>query len=224
MLQLVSARRRLVLVVSCGLALLLLVGWGLSARAAARSAARPRQAAGPPAGAAHRLDRQAPSARPGPGARAARFATPAALARPAWQPLAAPHGRAVLVYPPSPRALGTEHAAPVVTMLHGMCSDPVATCELGRAAATSVGWFVCPTGNAACGDAADWAGSGETKAAFLDQSLGALERSYGPFVARERGDVLIGFSRGAFVARDVARTVGSGSSCSARRPSPTRPA
>ena len=88
-------------------------------------------------------------------------------------------------------------------MLHGMCSDPVATCEIGRGAATAVGWFVCPTGNASCGDAADWAGSGETKAAFLDPSLAALDQAYGPFVARQ-GNVLIGFSRGAFVARDVA--------------------
>jgi predicted esterase len=110
----------------------------------------------------------------------------------------------VLVYPPSPRALGSGSSAPVVTMLHGMCSEPAATCELGRTAATAVGWFVCPTGNASCGDAADWTGRGETKAAFLDQSLAALDQAYGPFVARGSGDVLIGFSRGAFVARDVA--------------------
>lgn len=64
--------------------------------------------------------------------------------------------------------------------------------------------MVCPTGNGRCGQWADWAGSGETKARHLDQVLAELEEHYRPHLAEPGQDILIGFSRGSFVARDVA--------------------
>jgi predicted esterase len=110
-------------------------------------------------------------------------------------------GAEIIVYPP----LSTSAAgAPVVMMLHGMCGDPLSICEFWNRAGREGSWLVCPGGNTTCGDARDWAGSGEVKAAALDESFAALDKAYGAHVAHDRGDILIGFSRGAFVARDVA--------------------
>ena len=93
-------------------------------------------------------------------------------------------------------------ARPLVVMLHGMCSDVLPTCDAVGLAGREGSWLVCPTGNARCGGAADWYGSGEEKAASIDAAIAALDRAWGAFVDH-RGDVLAGFSRGAFVARDV---------------------
>jgi predicted esterase len=89
---------------------------------------------------------------------------------------------------------------PVLTMLHGMGSSPSGTCARVRGAEALGLTVVCPTGNVDYGDGtADWTGEPEEKAAHLDRALaGEIEPS------AERGDVLMGFSRGAFVARDVA--------------------
>jgi predicted esterase len=64
---------------------------------------------------------------------------------------------------------------------------------------------VCPAGNARCGAYDDWKGTGEEKAVVIDEAIAAVDRAFGPsLVTHDGGDVLIGFSRGAFVARDVA--------------------
>jgi predicted esterase len=51
--------------------------------------------------------------------------------------------------------------------------------------------------------ARDWSGSGEVKAAALDESLAVTDKAYGAFIDHSQGDILVGYSRGAFVARDV---------------------
>lgn len=113
-------------------------------------------------------------------------------------------GTSVLVYPPMTTGEEPAPAAPIVMMLHGMCGDPASTCDFWSRAGREGSFLLCPEGNVACGGARDWAGSGEQKAAALDESIAAVDRAYGPLIAHEKGDVLIGFSRGAFVARDVA--------------------
>jgi hypothetical protein len=141
----------------------------------------------------------------------------AAHAGDGWATIVPPHGRLVHIAPPAPLSAtraapgtlsgGSEPplaSRPLVTMLHGMCSEPLPTCELARGAATEVGWYACPTGNGHCGTAADWAGSGAVKAEFLAESLAELDAMRLGRRGAEAGDVLIGFSRGAFVARDVA--------------------
>jgi predicted esterase len=88
-------------------------------------------------------------------------------------------------------------------MLHGMCGDPLSVCDFWNQAGREGSWLVCPGGNVACGGARDWAGSGEVKAAALDESLAVVDKAYGSFIDHSQGDILIGYSRGAFVARDV---------------------
>jgi predicted esterase len=117
-------------------------------------------------------------------------------------------GNAVHVWPPAAALAGSAlapAAAPVVVMLHGMCSDAVATCAFWNQAAQEQGWLVCPDGNARCGDGdPDWRGNGETKAAHIDAAVDALRAEHPRAVAADGDDILVGFSRGAFVARDVA--------------------
>lgn len=92
----------------------------------------------------------------------------------------------------------------VVTMLHGMCSDVSRTCDAVRAATPEGALLSCPQGNALCGESFDWSGEGPEKAAHLDERVGADLEARGFARERSGGDVLMGFSRGAFVARDVA--------------------
>jgi predicted esterase len=110
-------------------------------------------------------------------------------------------GTEIIVYPPSNATAGLR--APVVMMLHGMCGDPLSICEFWNQAGREGSWLVCPGGNVACGGARDWSGSGEVKAAALDESLAVVDEAYGSFIDHSQGDILIGYSRGAFVARDV---------------------
>ena len=119
-------------------------------------------------------------------------------------------GFPVHVYSPIPpmatlagAALGITAAAPVVMMLHGMCGDPVSSCSAFHEAGREGSWLMCPAGNVRCGDSWDWTGEGERKARHLDAADRLLRERYGQQVS-EGSDILIGFSRGAFVARDVA--------------------
>lgn len=108
---------------------------------------------------------------------------------------------AVVVVPPRAGALA---GSPMMTVLHGACSDVAWTCDQVAGAATADLLVACPTGNASCDSGADWQGDGEAKASWLD----AADASTRALLALQRaipgGDVLVGFSRGAFVARDVA--------------------
>ena len=107
----------------------------------------------------------------------------------------------VVVVPP--RA-GLEARSPMMTVLHGACSDVAWTCRQTAGAAPDQLLVSCPTGNAQCDGAADWAGDGETKATWLDAIDAATRAELALAPAAPRGDILVGFSRGAFVARDVA--------------------
>lgn len=113
-------------------------------------------------------------------------------------------GGRVFAYPPLPSSAAPAAPAPVVMMLHGMCGDPRLACDFWSDAGREGSWLVCPAGNARCGDWDDWKGTPAEKAASLDQALEALDRAYPTAVVHAGRDVLIGFSRGAFVARDVA--------------------
>ncbi len=140
----------------------------------------------------------------------ARAAPPDARAtptpEPAWRAATAPYtarGRAAVRVVP-PEAPG-EGEPPVLTMLHGMGSSPSRTCARVERASRDGFAVVCPTGNVHLGpDRADWAGEGEEKAAHVGAALSAALSPLDLRPSAARGDVLVGFSRGAFVARDVA--------------------
>jgi predicted esterase len=93
---------------------------------------------------------------------------------------------------------------PLVLMLHGMCGEPRSVCEHWSEGGRHGSWLVCPRGNVPCGEDFDWRGDGEEKARHLDAAAASVRARFGALVAPAGDDVLIGFSRGAFVARDVA--------------------
>jgi predicted esterase len=123
----------------------------------------------------------------------------------ARQRITSASGADVFVYPPTRAGAGSERPepSPLVVMLHGMCCDPAPTCDFWSPAGREGSFLVCPEGNASCGGAASWEGPIEAKAAALDQSLAAVDAAFGAHIAHAKGDILMGFSRGAFVARDV---------------------
>lgn len=107
-------------------------------------------------------------------------------------------GRPVNVYPPVLR----EAAAPLLVMLHGAGNTPSDVCDFWSPAARATSWLVCPAGNAAWSDAYDWTGPTDRRIASAEASLGLFDASSSALVDPERPAILIGFSRGAFLARD----------------------
>jgi hypothetical protein len=107
-----------------------------------------------------------------------------------------PENNPLELYPPRSPSL----AVPLTLALHGKDMDPIEMCE-GWDDAQS--WLVCPAGNTPSGDSFDWGGSTEERLAALDAQLAAVDTVYGPLVDHGRGDVLVGFSRGGFLARDL---------------------
>jgi predicted esterase len=118
-------------------------------------------------------------------------------------------GQAV-VFTPLPAAARRGHRLPLVMMLHGACGRPLPTCGSFRRAGREGSWLLCPGGNTSyrgysweCRNELDWYGSAEDKASFLDETLALFEQTFGDLHDPGAGDILMGFSRGAFVARDV---------------------
>ncbi len=179
-------RRRHTLVVTCAL---VLTGLALpSAGGAGKAASTGLEGLGAETPLPARARPPAPRLRPMPTQR---------------QTLRHPGGE-IHLYPPLPGTLTAAQRAARVVMLHGMCSDALATCDYWSRAGRAGTFLICPTGNARCQGAPNWAGSAEAKASFLDSVIDTIDRRYGPTLAAPGGDILIGFSRGAFVARDVA--------------------
>ena len=90
---------------------------------------------------------------------------------------------------------------PLVVFLHATCMDPRPVCDLVGKSGRDGTFLVCPSGNATCFGAPDWHGTGEVKSAFLTAALDKVEQRLGKYVAHD--DTLIGWSRGAFAARDI---------------------
>lgn len=106
-------------------------------------------------------------------------------------------GRSIEVYPPiEPRP-----SAPLVVFLHATCMDPRPVCDLVGRSGREGTFLVCPSGNDTCFGAPDWHGSGEVKSTFLSHALDRVEQRLGKYITHD--DTLIGWSRGAFAARDI---------------------
>jgi predicted esterase len=93
--------------------------------------------------------------------------------------------------------------APLTVMLHGMCSGPVDVCDFWSEDGRTGSWLACPAGNARCGGSFDWTGPTASRTAAVAAQLEAVEQDYGARLDHGRGDVLVGFSRGGFLARDL---------------------
>ncbi len=109
---------------------------------------------------------------------------------------------ASLVVIPEPAPL-TPSPVRQARILHGACSDANWTCDRLRGALPDSLVAACAEGNATCEDGSvDWVGTGEQKADHLDAFF--QNTAINEPAMTDQGNMLVGFSRGAFVARDVA--------------------
>ncbi len=113
--------------------------------------------------------------------------------------IAVPENNPLELYPPRAPSL----AAPLTLALHGKDMDPTDLCEAWSDQGRERSWLMCPAGNGAGGEEFDWSGSTEDRLSAIDAQLAAVDAVYGPLVDHGRGDVLVGFSRGGFLARDL---------------------
>jgi predicted esterase len=113
--------------------------------------------------------------------------------------IAVPENNPIEIYPPGAPSL----AAPLTVVLHGRDMDPVDMCEAWSDQGRARSWLVCPAGNGSEREDFDWTGPTEDRVAALDTQLAAVDALYGPLVDHAGGDVLVGFSRGGFLARDL---------------------
>ncbi len=99
-----------------------------------------------------------------------------------------------------PRGKG---AKPVLMYLHGRGGHPQEDCRKWAKVATEFGWVVCPQGpEDRGGGARAWANGAQSGRDITDAVLGALRAKYKGRVNR-KGNILMGFSEGAFVAQQV---------------------
>jgi predicted esterase len=117
------------------------------------------------------------------------------------QTLVPSSGHIVEVYPPIDAP--AQAAVPLVVFLHATCMQPADVCEFWSKAGREGSWLACPAGPSTCYGEPDWSGTPKEKAAALDSALTAVDGAYGRWIDHGKGDVLIGYSRGAFAARDI---------------------
>lgn len=99
-----------------------------------------------------------------------------------------------------PRGRGMK---PVLVYLHGRGANPEEDCRKWAHVATQFGWVLCPSGpEDRGGGTRGWANNATLGGQDLDAALDALRAKYHRRV-QLRGNVLIGFSEGAFVAMQV---------------------
>lgn len=112
------------------------------------------------------------------------------------------------------RARDAAAPARLVGHLHGMCGAPSYACGKWVGAGTELGFMVCPTGNARCGDSAIGPPSWESSAGWLDlvrtmdadleAAIAKVGKKHPGGFGRD-GAVLTGYSRGAYAAAPIAR-------------------
>jgi predicted esterase len=92
---------------------------------------------------------------------------------------------------------------PVLVYLHGRGNNPEEDCRKWAKVATQFGWLLCPQGpEDRGGGSRAWNNNATAGQSIVDKSLAALHDRFKGRV-QTRGNVLIGFSEGAFVAMQV---------------------
>jgi predicted esterase len=99
-----------------------------------------------------------------------------------------------------PRAKGPK---PIIMYLHGRGGNPAEDCRKWAKVASQFGWVVCPSGPGTTENGGrTWSnGAGEAEKT-IQNTVAALRAKYKGKVQRH-GNILIGFSEGAFVAMQV---------------------
>jgi predicted esterase len=101
-------------------------------------------------------------------------------------------------YPPLDRG-----QRPVVVFLHGRGATPQHDCEKWGKVAREIGWVLCPSGPEDRGAGSrGWANNWIAARDVIDTALAGLREKKGRRV-QLRGNILVGFSEGAFVAMNV---------------------
>lgn len=99
-----------------------------------------------------------------------------------------------------PRAKG---AKPILMYLHGRGGNPAEDCRKWARVGTQFGWVVCPSGpETSESGGRSWGNGAGYAQQIVDDVILALREKYKGKVKR-RGNILIGFSEGAFVAMQV---------------------
>jgi predicted esterase len=99
-----------------------------------------------------------------------------------------------------PRARGTK---PILMYLHGRGGNPAEDCRKWARVGTQFGWVVCPSGpETSESGGRSWGNGAGYAHQIVDDVVVALRAKYKGKVQR-RGNILIGFSEGAFVAMQV---------------------
>ncbi len=99
-----------------------------------------------------------------------------------------------------PRGKGLK---PVLVYLHGRGGNPAEDCRKWARVGTQFGWVVCPSGPEDRGDGSRaWANNASMGGQIVKAALDSLREKFHHRV-KSRGNVLIGFSEGAFVAMQV---------------------
>lgn len=102
-------------------------------------------------------------------------------------------------YPPA----GGRGLKPVLVYLHGRGGNPEADCTKWAPVARDFGWILCPSGpEDRGGGSRAWANNWIAAKNVVDKALAALRDKYGRRV-QLKGNTLIGFSEGAFVAMNI---------------------
>jgi predicted esterase len=99
-----------------------------------------------------------------------------------------------------PRSKSQRH---VLLYLHGRGGNAFADCRKWARVARRFGWMVCPQGpSVADTGGREWNNDADTAKQIIDATVEALRATYKGRV-RKRGNILIGFSEGAFIAQQV---------------------
>ena len=94
-------------------------------------------------------------------------------------------------------------ARPILMYLHGRGGNAFEDCRKWARVARQFGWVVCPQGPSGTDSGGrTWNNDADGARRIIDATVSALKETYKGRV-RTRGDVLMGFSEGAYIAQQV---------------------